>query len=139
MKKVMKWDKHCRLGLDDMDTQHRLLFAIAGELDEIHNPEEQGPEIKYLINHIRKYVNEHFAYEEAFLEQNNYPDLEKHKEMHKTIVEEINHTLTKSKDLSSLLDQLRYLMTVWIKEHILETDKRYAMWFNNNISSEEEE
>lgn len=134
MKKIMKWDKHCRLGLDDIDTQHRLLFAIFGELDEIHNPEEQGPEIKYLINHIRKYVQEHFAYEESFLEKHNYPDLEKHRKDHRIIVEEINHTLTQSKDLHSLLDQLRYLMTIWIKNHILEMDKLYAMWYKNTVS-----
>ena len=134
----MTWNKHCRLGIDDMDTQHRLLFAIAGELDEIHNPEDQGPEIKYLINHIRKYVQEHFTYEESFLEKHNYPDIEKHRESHKIIVEEINHTLTKSKDLHSLLDQLRYLMNVWVKDHILETDKRYALWYNNTVAGNED-
>lgn len=109
------------------------LSSIAGELDEIHNPEEQGPEIIYLINHIRKYVQEHFTDEEAFLEKHNYPDLDKHRETHKSIVAEINHTLTKSKDLHSLLDQLRYLITVWIREHILETDKRYAMWYKSTL------
>ncbi|MBU1172501.1 MAG: hemerythrin family protein [Proteobacteria bacterium] len=126
----MKWKKDCRLGIDDIDSQHRLLFAIANEINDIHNPEDQEPEIKYLINHIRQYVKDHFAHEETFLEKHNYPELEKHKESHKIIIEEINHTLTSSKSIQALYEQLGYLMNVWIKDHILSMDKKYATWYH---------
>jgi hemerythrin len=129
MTQIMTWTRDCRLGLDDIDTQHRLLFAIAAEAYEIDHPESQGPEIKYLINHIRKYVTEHFAHEEAFLDAISYPDRDRHKEAHRKIIEEINHTLTRSGNLSDLVEQIRFLMTVWIRDHILDMDKQFAVWY----------
>ena len=132
MLEQFKWNKGCRLGIDDIDSQHRLLFAIAGELQDIVKPDEQGPEIKYLIDHVRKYVNEHFQYEELFMEKIDYPELSEHRKIHKYIVEEINHTLTSSKNLKNLKEQLDYLMTIWIKDHILVQDKKYAEWYSKN-------
>ena len=129
MTRSIKWSKECRLGIDDIDSQHRLLFAIAGELDDIDNPKEQGPEIRYMVDHIRKYVSEHFQYEEKFMEKVNYPHLPEHRDVHKRIIEEVNHTLTSSKDLPGLKEQLEFLMNAWIKEHILGLDKQFAAWY----------
>ena len=129
----MKWDKGCRLGIHEIDSQHRLLFAIAGELYEIEKPEDHGPEIRYVIDHIRKYVNEHFIFEEQAMEQSGYPGFQDHREAHRKIVEEINHTLTSSKTLASLKYQLEYLMTVWVREHILAEDRQFAIWHRNNV------
>lgn len=129
----MKWNSNCRLGIHEIDSQHRLLFAIAGELYEIEKPEGHGPEIRYVIDHIRKYVNEHFIFEEQVMEQSGYPGLQEHRESHRKIVEEINHTLTSSKSLASLKEQLEYLMAVWVREHILAEDRQFAVWHKNNV------
>lgn len=132
MAQQMKWEKNCRLGIHEIDSQHRLLFAIANELEDIKNPDDQGHEIRYVIDHIRKYVKEHFEFEEQFMESINYPKLSEHKVAHKSIIDEVNHTLTSSKNLKALKDQLDYLMTVWVKDHILDYDKQYALWYASN-------
>jgi hemerythrin len=135
MANPIRWTKECRLGIDDIDSQHRLLYAIAGEIQEIDNPEEQGPEIKYFIDHVRKYIKEHFEFEEAFMEQIGYPGLNEHRKIHKIIVEEINHTLTSSKNLTAMTQQIDYLMNIWVKDHILIQDRKYAEWYYSNMKN----
>ena len=126
--KKLTWTAECRLGYDEVDAQHRLLFAIANELIDIDNPQKQGPEIKYLLTHLREYVEEHFADEEKFLERVKYPELEDHKNKHAQIVKEIKDSLTSSSNLIQLKRKLEDLLYNWVKQHILIEDKKYADW-----------
>jgi hemerythrin len=126
--KKLTWTAECRLGYDEVDAQHRLLFAIANELIDIDNPQKQGPEIKYLLTHLREYVEEHFADEEKFLERVKYPELEDHKKKHAKIVLEIKESLTSSSNLIQLKKRLEDLLENWVKQHILIEDKKYADW-----------
>ena len=130
MKQPMKWNKNCRIGIDDIDSQHRLLFAISSELLDFQNLEEEGPEFKYLFDHLRKYVQDHFAFEESFMEDIEYPDREDHLKLHEEIIREINDTLRSTIDFSSLRAKMEMLLGKWIREHILMADKQYAEWYH---------
>ncbi len=132
----MKWTKECRLGIVDIDSQHRLLFAISNELLDIENPLEEQLEFRYLIDHLRKYVEEHFQFEIKFLEDNQYPDLENHLIKHKEIIQEINDILKSGTDLYKLKEQLQSLMSRWIKEHICGEDKKYSRWYHQKKQSQ---
>jgi hemerythrin len=43
----MKWTKECRLGIDEIDFKHRLLFAISNERLNIEGGADEAPEFKY--------------------------------------------------------------------------------------------
>lgn len=124
----MTWTADCRLGIDALDSQHRLLFAIANELLEIDQPEEQKPEIKYLLTHLRNYVEEHFSAEENFVHTIQYPYLEAHRRLHQQIVSEINHAVTSTRSLTALMGRVEALMARWIRDHILAQDKKIQHW-----------
>ncbi|MFZ5571909.1 MAG: bacteriohemerythrin [Thermodesulfobacteriota bacterium] len=128
MSQRMKWTKDCRLGIDQIDSQHRLLFAIANELIDFENPQEETLEFKYLLNHLRQYVDHHFSYEEQFMADNGYPELEDHRKKHMAIVEEINSILKGIKSLLELKGKLDLLMQKWIQEHILTEDQKISEW-----------
>ena len=132
MNRGMKWTKECRLGINVIDSQHRLLFAIANELMDFENPKNERPEFSYLFDHLRKYIDEHFQYEENFLKEINYPEYDAHLKKHVVIVQEINGVLKSSQDLSELKKQLDALMLNWIKNHILVEDRKYASWYKQN-------
>lgn len=132
----MKWTRDCRLGINDIDSQHRLLFAISNELLDIENPLEEQLEFRYLIDHLRNYVEEHFQFEIKFLEDNQYPDLENHLRKHKEIIQEINDILKSGTDLRKLKEQLESLMSRWIKEHICGEDKKYSKWYHQKKQSQ---
>jgi len=124
----MIWTAECRMGFEEIDSQHRLLFAISNELLEISNPKSQEPEIKYLLRHLRDYVDKHFAYEEKFMGDKKFPGLTDHKLKHEKIVAEINNALTSSASMSALKESLETLLDGWVQSHILVEDKKYADW-----------
>jgi hemerythrin len=130
--RTMKWDKNCRLGNPVMDSQHRLLFAIANELLEISNPAEEMPEIKYLFYHLNDYVRGHFKEEEEYMAKIKYPGLEAHKEKHSLIVHDLNNTIRRGRDVFEIKGRLYDLLNTWIYEHILIEDKKYATWARAN-------
>ena len=74
----MKWTQDCRLGISVIDSQHRLLFAIANELLDIENPLEQQLEFKYMNDHLRNYADDHFQTEEKFMEDIKYSERKEH-------------------------------------------------------------
>jgi hemerythrin len=124
----MVWTAACRTGFEEIDSQHRLLFAISNELLEIGNPKSQELEIKYLLRHLRDYVDKHFSYEEKFMEEKKFPGLADHKLKHEKIVSEINSALTSSASMTEIKESLETLLNAWIRSHILVEDKKYADW-----------
>ena len=126
--KRMIWTPECRMGIEDIDSQHRLLFAIANELIEIENPKSQEPEIKYLLRHLRDYIDTHFAYEEKLMLEKNFPGLEDHKLKHQKIIASMRDSLQSSNSLSQLKESLEDLLIAWIQSHILVEDKKYSDW-----------
>ncbi|PKL82237.1 MAG: hypothetical protein CVV24_11115 [Ignavibacteriae bacterium HGW-Ignavibacteriae-3] len=126
--KRMVWTSACRTGFEEIDSQHRLLFAICNELLEISNPNNQELEIKYLLRHLREYVENHFSFEENFMEEKKYPGTGEHKEKHEQIVSEINYALTGSATMNELKKKLESLLGSWVQEHILIEDKKFSEW-----------
>lgn len=124
----MVWTAHCRMGFEEIDSQHRLLYAIANELVDIKNPVSQEPEIKYMLRHLRTYADINFAFEEEFMAKHNYPGLSSHKEKHAKIVDEIKEALVESKTLAQLKDHLEDLLIMWIQSHMMVEDKRFSDW-----------
>jgi hemerythrin len=124
----MIWTSECRIGVEEIDSQHRLLYAISNELLEIENPKAQEPEIKYLLRHLRDYVDTHFAFEEKFMAEKNFPGLEDHKVKHQKIISGIRESLQTSVNLTQLKEGLEDLLIAWIQSHILVEDKKYSDW-----------
>jgi len=124
----MIWNAECRTGIEEIDSQHRLLFAISNELLEIDNPLSQEPEIKYLIRHLNDYVKSHFEYEEEWMRKHNYPGFKEHNLKHDKIISEINNVLTTSRTMTEVKNQFETLLDGWIQSHILLEDKKYSDW-----------
>ncbi len=124
----MIWTTNCRMGFEEVDSQHRLLYAIANELLEIENPASQEQEIKYLLRHLRFYIDSHFKSEEELMAKHNYPGLPTHIQKHEKIIGEMKEALTNSKSLTQLKSQLEDLLIGWIQSHILIEDKRFSDW-----------
>jgi hemerythrin len=131
----MKWTKECRMDVDEIDAQHRLLFAIGNELLEIDDPENEAKEFKYLFQHLTHYVDTHFQTEEKYMKEIRYPDLEEHIKKHEQIIEEINETIKSVRNLVQLRKNLETLIRTWIQNHVLVEDKAYAIWHKENHKS----
>ncbi len=124
----MQWSPECKTGFDEIDSQHRLLFAISNELLDIENPVKQQDEVKYLLHHLIDYVDKHFKTEEEYFSKHSYPGIKDHKERHIDISKQIRQVVTESKNMTELKEHLDTMLDQWIRVHVLIEDKKFSVW-----------
>jgi hemerythrin len=86
---------------------------------------------------LKDYINTHFKHEEAFLERIEYPELQKHKNLHQEIaaqVTELRERLLAGDDVTAELSELA---THWIVTHIAESDVSYAAWLSQQADAKD--
>ncbi len=122
--KILEWDeKKYGTGIELIDSQHKELLKIA---TKIANCEFQNHDILgELIDDLLKYAEYHFTAEEDYMKSINYPEYEKHVNLHKYYIEKI----IKKKNTPDYLKQaeIRELFVFicgWIVAHIAKEDKK---------------
>jgi hemerythrin len=82
---IFKWKQEYELGIKEVDKQHKELFDIGNELYSFticNSNVDRHDDIKNIIEKLISYSEEHFKYEEFFMESHDYPDLKEHKNEH---------------------------------------------------------
>lgn len=115
-------------GIPQIDEEHKELFKIIGEayeLVEAREVEDKYDDIMNLLDRLEEYTRFHFAHEEEYMENNNYPQLDMQRRAHAAFIERLEE-----KDLGeSADDQQQYLEELmdflfgWLSNHILKMDK----------------
>ena len=100
------------------DAQHQVLFRI---LDDIRSPNSGGE----ILSRLRDYTENHFALEEHYMNELDYPGREEHVAAHNRFRMEIFQLLEDraSPDLESREIIATYL-SEWLKRHVFGIDKK---------------
>ncbi len=82
----MMWKEKSKVGVELIDEQHKELFGrLSNFIETVQNEmpwEEKLDKVKSTMEFMQEYVITHFADEEEYQEQINYPDIEEHKIAH---------------------------------------------------------
>lgn len=110
-----------------MDEQHKKLIAMINRLHGALKKGHARMEIRTILEELTAYTVEHFTAEEAFMAGTNYPDLERHKEIHRQFVAKVVDAKQRwqAGDEKVIHEVLR-LLKEWLPQHILVTDKEYG-------------
>ena len=119
------WTEEISVNIEKFNAQHKRLFEIINELGE-RRAETDPEEYARLLSCLTNYFKIHFAAEEAWMEQNDYPGLKMHRAEHTRLIYDItmfnlhyNHEVpTKAKELQ------KYMREKFLN-HILNTDLQY--------------
>ena len=126
---VIKWKDDFRIGIDEIDEQHKKIFKIANEAYKLLKDEfciDKYDRITELLEELKDYAKFHFSFEEEYMLSIQYKDYFPHKVAHNSFVEKVN-----SYDLNAIDEnQDKYILEIlefvvnWISQHILVTDKK---------------
>jgi len=135
----VKWTSALECSFGMMDTHHQEL--IGAFVDYINMPQEERSKEKTgkMIVFLRKYVVDHFNYEEGLMKQHSYPEALEHKKAHRDFVSayrNIVDTYKKDGDLFKLQSGT-IAMLDWFIEHIQEFDFKMGSYFQEVTASEE--
>lgn len=125
-------DPKYSLGIAEMDTQHARWIHLIEKFRSVgfeQLMEKSGINAAaHALEDLLKYTRSHFASEEQFLTSHRYPDLESHKKRHRELEEVVEKLLAeiRAHKTNSTPLKLNLFITVWLMEHIIQEDGKYA-------------
>jgi len=126
-----QWEDKYSVNEPHIDEQHKkLLDEINILLESIMNG-SSSEKIDEVVNFLEQYVNEHFAYEEQYMLEHNYPELEEHKKGHHDFSVQYNifkDDLKKHDSVEKLAMEVEKYMGEWWVNHICDEDHKYARY-----------
>lgn len=120
---LMQWDETMSVNVDGLDKQHQKLIALINESFEAIQRHDE-PALSLLIEKMRTYAAMHFAAEEKYMLENNFPDLENHRKLHKKFNEDVDD-FQRNLFNKTNLSQIFVFLSRWLTNHIMEQDKEY--------------
>jgi hemerythrin len=131
------WTPSLSVNHDDMDEQHRSLFALAGKLwDLSYQTDIPAPEAAAAIDALIDYTRTHFAKEERLLERSGYPALSEHRMTHASIFSAVDRMVSRmhGMDRRLMMRELAEFVSEWMIRHIQADDTRYAPYLSENVA-----
>jgi hemerythrin len=126
MMDLMQWDEGMSVGVEELDDQHKTLIALINQTYEAIQTHDET-KLAALVDKMAAYGQEHFATEEKYMRENEFPDLEAHKFQHakfKTSVEDFRKKLYGRVNLS----QIFVFLSRWLAAHIMDDDMKYTAY-----------
>lgn len=122
------WDPALATGQEDIDEQHRGIFALASALDEaIESQSADAETVADCVWRLADYVVQHFADEEQLMEATGYPERAVHASLHEHLTAEVMRLTARYFNGEELQPaSLGPFLTDWLRDHILESDRRFA-------------
>lgn len=122
------WDKRYSVGNEEIDSQHRRLFDLGNEIQNI-----QLCDVTKTIMNLYKHTTQHFDTEEQHMKAIGYPKLIQHRELHNGLISGLNNLIEKPIDSYIGLEVLKKFVYNWIIDHILNHDKKYFEFYQEHI------
>jgi hemerythrin len=121
---LLFWDDKYLIGIKHLDDDHRLLVKILNELCGLYVSHRfKDGKVEAMLDSLFTYSVEHFASEENWMREANFPGLEIHTLDHGRFVSRLSEFSRKVKHEGGVLtlDMISFLR-VWLVSHILQTD-----------------
>lgn len=122
------WDEALETGMDSVDIQHKELFRIGRNMEQLLLTRCIGVREKQLLDivcDLREYVSYHFYYEESLMLQAGYEKYAEHKKKHDDFKQEIMNLdcPALARNPEKELKKLKDLVQDWIFTHMMLDDK----------------
>ncbi|MBF0162593.1 MAG: hemerythrin family protein [Magnetococcales bacterium] len=127
---VFLWSDALRTGHDAIDRQHQAMYTtFQGVSSLLEMPEiPVSYWLSMALRATEEYVLTHFADEEQLMAESHYPAWQQHKQLHRQIVEDLQHhhatikRLTTHEEKHAEAQSLLHFLSAWLNQHILEED-----------------
>lgn len=128
---LFNWSAQYETGIFLVDTQHKKLVDAINTLHDSMK-DGKGKEVaEKTLNFLVDYTIQHFSSEEDLMKKKGYPDFTSHKITHDKFVAEVKEIKTKYLAGKILPMQVSSILSDWLKNHILGTDKKYVPFLKN--------
>lgn len=126
---LMTWNETYRTNVSEVDAQHEELFRLMNDLHD--SLTQDRAVVAEKLNGVVQFVLNHFATEEKYMQETNYPNYAEHKEAHDKLVETVGGLQAKfNAGEAELTEEVTAFVRDWLYNHIPGTDKNYGPYLN---------
>ena len=130
---MIEWDDKYSVGISKIDDEHKQFIDIVNEAIAAKEHNDNPEELKELLYSITMYAIKHFATEENYMIQFNYPEYQYHKEEHHDFSKKVIEYCERVNDGDSqFADKILEYLKQWLVNHIQVTDRKYIDCFKRN-------
>jgi len=125
-----EWSSALETGYLGIDEQHKQLVASLNDLLLACKHGTHRAELQKTMNFLVNYTVKHFTDEEAFQLEHNYPEYERHKQLHedfKVTASELAERLVREGGSIAMLSELHTVIGGWLVSHIQGEDMKVAL------------
>lgn len=125
----IQWNSSLDTGIEVIDNQHKRIVEYINELyTAVKEHDEVG--IKHVLDELVDYTLTHFTFEENLMEKANYPYLEAHKQVHKSLIKRVEGYIKEFEQGQGeeVGRELLSVLRIWLTNHIKLDDMDYGTW-----------
>jgi hemerythrin len=123
----ISWNKDLELGIDKVDSQHKMLVDMINELHDSILEGKSYEKMGDILTGLLYYAQTHFATEEQLFEVHRYPERQVHIREHNDFIMKISSRFDKMEkgELVLSVDIARFLRD-WLINHVMISDKKFV-------------
>ena len=138
---TITWSEELEIGIETMDMQHKELIEKFNTLMDACDAGRGHEEMEHALDFLCDYTVKHFSDEEALQQEINYPEFERHRQLHqgfKVTVTNLANQLKEEGPSDALLDRFNIDFGEWLIKHIQREDVKVASYSSNLVAQEQD-
>ena len=129
---LMAWNPKLSVSVPQFDEEHK---KLVGMVNELHDGVQSGhgkEALGKILNNLINYTKTHFANEERFMRETNYPDIQAHLAEHQALAKQVLEVQAKyNAGATAVLSmEVMNFLKNWLVKHIQGTDAKYGAHYN---------
>lgn len=128
---ALKWSKEIETGHHQIDLEHKQLLEKINDFYSACGEGNAVEESLSMLRFLKRYTVTHFAHEERLQEEFNFPEMKRHKLLHKefiSAVDDIEQKLIHEGVSVTLVVEINQKIGFWLINHIKIEDKKLAQY-----------
>lgn len=130
----MKWQSEYKIGIPAIDSQHKRLFELIGDLNEGLRDGLKWYQVEKLLTALDQYKIRHFQLEEKHMKECGYPGLEEQQQAHAYFnkrFEELGKELETNGMTADTVQAVKEELADWLKDHVGGLDREFGNFYKS--------
>ncbi len=142
----IKWDSRLSVGNIYIDIEHKLIISLINALEEVLRHPDEKDSLKFFIDQLYEFANDHFRNEEKLQIKFMFPYYEENKKGHQQLMAELDvikniiyrfveKAGTSQEEAKETSEKVNRLMRDWFVDHIVRSDMKMKGFMDNAVQS----
>lgn len=124
---LVEWNQDYATGIEEIDAQHKELFAIINSLGDAMRDKRAKEETGAIISRMAVYAGVHFRTEEEYFRRADYPGAQSHAAEHRKFVDRVMVFVNDfNEGRAALTLELLAFLGDWLGHHVKKSDMAYS-------------